>query len=122
MERGPLTAEIVTVRSCRAINAKASASGNPTASIVPSPRPHASLRRARRAQRPFSASARFHETRSQRDDSRRFFEGKDAGNACSRDFPHAVTDNGGRLDTPAFPERRERYLHGKNGRLPNLRP
>ena len=72
--------------------------------------------------RSFAASARFHETRSQRDNPGRFFEGKNAGDACSRDLTHAMTDNGRRLNAPGFPKRRERHLHRKNGRLSNLRP
>ena len=46
-ERGPLMAAIVTVRSWRAINARASSSPRPTASIVPSPRAQPSMKRAR---------------------------------------------------------------------------
>ena len=99
MERGPLKAEIVTVRSCRAISATASSSAQ-------SDREHGS----------FAASACLHEARSQRDDPRRFFEGKDAGDAGGRDLTHAVADDGRRLDAPGFPKRRERHLHGKNGR------
>ena len=105
IERGPLKAEIVTVRSCRAMRANASSSANPTASIVPSPRPHDSMRRARSATIRAASSTR-----------------KNAGNARRRDFAHAMADNGRRLNAPGFPKRRERHLHRKNGRLPDLRP
>ena len=80
------------------------------------------LRQSDREHRSFAASAFLHETRSQRDDPCRFFEGKDAGNAGGRDLTDAVADDGRRLDAPRFPERRERHLHGKNGGLTNLRP
>ena len=37
-------------------------------------------------------------------------------------FADTVADNCGRFHAPGFPERSERHLHRKNGRLPNLRP
>ena len=52
------------------------------------------LRQSNREHRSVSASAPFHETRSQSDDPRRFFEGEDAGDACSCDLPHAMADDG----------------------------
>ena len=72
--------------------------------------------------RSFAASARFHQTRAQRDNPGRFFDGKNAGDAGRGDLTHAMTNNGGRLNAPGFPKRRERHLHRKDGGLPNLRP
>src|SRR2546430_6241129 len=54
--------------------------------------------------RSFSASTRLHEARSQRDNPGRFFDRKDAGNVRSCDFPHAMADDGQRLNTPGFPD------------------
>src|SRR6478736_165790 len=52
------------------------------------------LRQSNSEHRSFSASAGFHEARSQSDNPRRFFKWKDAGDASSRDFSHAMTDDG----------------------------
>src|SRR5438552_1809866 len=83
---------------------------------------HTSAPKPNSEHRSFSASTRLHEARSQRDNPGRFFDRKDAGNACSCDFPHAMADDARRLNTPGFPERCERHLHRKNRRLSNLRP
>ena len=83
IERGPLKAEIVTVRSCRAMRAKLLPQAEPTASIVPSPHPQ-----------------RFHETCAKRDDPGCFLERQNSGDAGSRDFSHAMTDDGRRLERP----------------------
>src|SRR6476659_6208652 len=80
------------------------------------------LRQSNSEHRSFSASAGFHEARSERDDPGCFLKRKNSGDAVSRDFSHAMTDDGRRLNAPGFPKRRERHLHGKNGRLSNLRP
>jgi len=77
MERGPLKAEIVTVRSCRAMRARASSSGN-----------HNSEHRS------FSASAGFHEARSERDYLGCLLERENSGDAGSGDFSHAMADDG----------------------------
>src|SRR6266850_461289 len=77
------------------------------------------LRQSNSEHRSFSPSAGFHEARSERDDLGCFLERKNSGDAGSRDFSHAVTNNGRRLNTPGFPERCERHLHRKNRRLSN---
>src|SRR6478672_9550016 len=52
------------------------------------------LRQSDSEHRSFSASAGFHEARSQRDDLGCFLERKNSGDAGSRDFSHAMTDDG----------------------------
>src|SRR4029077_4329781 len=54
--------------------------------------------------RSFAPSARFHETCSQRNNPGRFFDRKDAGDACSCNLTHAMTNNGRRLNAPGFPK------------------
>src|SRR5450631_1719887 len=48
------------------------------------------LRQSNSEHRSFSASAGFHEARSERDDLGCFLEGKNSSNAGSRDFSHAM--------------------------------
>src|SRR6266403_982340 len=50
------------------------------------------LRQSNSEHRSFSASAGFHEARSERDNLGRFFQRKNTGDACRRDFTHAMTD------------------------------
>jgi hypothetical protein len=58
------------------------------------------FRQSYREHRSFAASARFHETRSLRDNLGRFFQRKNTGDACRRDFTHAMTDDRGRFNAP----------------------
>ena len=102
-ERGPLKAAIVTVRSWRAINARASSSPKPTASMVPSPR-----------------AQLVHEPRAQHDDPRAFFQAEHAGDARRGDLADAVADDRRGLDAPRFPQLRQRDLHRENRRLRDL--
>ena len=53
-----------------------------------------------REHRSFAASARFHETRSLRDNLDRFFQRKNTGDACRLDLTHAMTDDRGRFNAP----------------------
>src|SRR5258708_31977487 len=52
------------------------------------------LRQSNSEHRSFSASAGFHEARSERDDPGCFLERKNSGDAGSRDFSHAMADDG----------------------------
>ena len=98
-------------------------SGNRDRAIVPrDEREGFFFRQSDREHCAFAASTFLHQTRSQRDHAGRVFNGKDAGDASRGDLAHAVADDSGRLHAPGFPERGERHLHGKNGRLPDLRP
>src|SRR6266436_7429705 len=59
------------------------------------------LRQSNSEHRSFSASAGFHEARSERDDLGCFLERKNSGDAGSRDFSNAIPDVGGSLNPPA---------------------
>ena len=104
-ERGPLNAEIVTVRSCRAIK-----------------RPRFLFAQTDREHRAFAARATFHEARPQRDDARRFFHAENARDAGRRNFADTVADDRRWLDAPGFPKLGERHLHRENRGLRDLRP
>ena len=102
-ERGPLNAAMLTVRSCRAITARASSSSSRPRACVPPLAAHSSMNRP-----------------AKHDDPRRFLEAENAGHARRRDFADAVADDRGRFDAPRFPKRGERHLHGEDGRLRDL--
>src|SRR6202043_3499883 len=91
--------------------------------VVPSDERHGFILRQTHCQHcSITSCASLHETRSQSANPGRFFDGKDSGDARGSNLAHTVADDRRRLNTPGFPKGSKRHLHGKNGRLPDLRP